>query len=80
MQTPQIVKDEPVATTSLVTALVGALIALLVSFGVDISADQKVAILGFLAAAAPLVGLLARRYVTPISGFVRGEGKHRREV
>ena len=50
--------DEPV----LVSTLVGTAISLLVAFGVDISEEQKVAVIGFVVA---VVALFARGSVTP---------------
>ena len=51
-------RDEPV----LVTTFVGALLSLLVVFGVPISDDQKLAIVGLITA---LLALFARSKVTP---------------
>lgn len=60
--------NEPAITIASVTALVAALISLLVAFGVDISTDQKAAILSVVTVGAPIVaGLLIRRKVTPVS-------------
>ncbi len=57
---------EPAITIASVTALVAALITLLVAFGVDISTDQKAAIMGVVTIGAPIVaGLLIRRKVSP---------------
>lgn len=56
---------EPVITTASITAAVSALIALLVAFGIDLTEEQTTAILGVVAVAAPLVVIIARRYVTP---------------
>ena len=53
------IKDEPV----LVSTLVGAVLALLVAFGVDISEEQKAAVIGVIAAVTALV---ARHNVTPV--------------
>lgn len=58
--------NEPAVTIGSVTALVAAAITLLVAFGVDISTDQKAAIMGVVTIAAPIVaGLLIRRKVSP---------------
>lgn len=62
--------SEPVITTASVTAAVSALIALLVAFGVDLSEAQTTAILGVVAVAAPLVVIVARRWVTPTQDVV----------
>ena len=57
---------EPAVTIGAVTTLIAAALSLLVAFGVDISEDQRVAIIAFVAAAAPLASaLLIRRKVTP---------------
>lgn len=56
-------RTEPVLTTASITAAVSAVIALLVAFGVDLTEAQTTAILGVVAVAAPLVTILARRYV-----------------
>lgn len=65
--------SEPVVTTASITAAVSALIALLVSFGVDLTEAQTTAILGVVAVVAPLVVIVARRYVTPNSRVVEQE-------
>lgn len=55
---------EPLWSVGAITAVVTAALALLVSFGVPLSDGQQAAILGFLAAAAPLaVAALARQKV-----------------
>ena len=60
--------SEPVITVATITAAVSAIIALLVAFGLDLSDDQRNAILGVVAVAAPIIaGALARGYVTPVS-------------
>lgn len=57
---------EPVVTSAVVVALVAALIGLLVAFGVNVTDEQKVAILGVVTIAAPLVlAWVVRRKVTP---------------
>lgn len=53
------IANEPV----LVTTLVGALISLLVVFGVPITDEQKVAVIGLLTA---VLALFARSQVTPV--------------
>lgn len=58
--------NEPAVTIGAVSALVASAIALLVAFGVDITPDQRAAILAFVAAVGPLASaLLIRRKVTP---------------
>ena len=62
------VTTEPVITASVIQSLVAAVLTLLTSFGVAITGDQRVAILGVFAIAAPLaVGWWTRRHVTPSS-------------
>lgn len=56
---------EPLVSTATITAAVSAAIALLVAFGVDLTETQTTAILGVVAVLAPLVVILARRWVTP---------------
>lgn len=59
--------SEPVITVATITAAVSAIIALLVAFGLDLSDDQRNAILGVVAVVAPIIaGALARGYVTPV--------------
>lgn len=59
---------EPLLTTAGIAAIVSAIVALLVAFGLDLSEGQTAAILGVVSVLAPLiVGLLARRKVTPTS-------------
>ncbi len=53
------ISNEPV----LVTTLIGAVIALLVAFGLNVTDDQKVAIIGVVAA---VLALFARSKVTPV--------------
>lgn len=60
-------KNEPVLTVAGVTAAVSAVITLLVAFGVDLTEAQTNAILGVVAVAAPLVVVVARKYVTPVN-------------
>lgn len=58
---------EPVAIVGTITGIVTALIALFVAFGLDLNRDQQTAILGVVAAVAPLVAAyFARRRVTPV--------------
>jgi hypothetical protein len=60
---------EPLITVAALTALVAAIIACLVAFGVDLTEDQQKAVLGLVAVVAPLVvGFIARRKVTPVTG------------
>lgn len=60
-------KNEPLVTRASITALVAAVLALLVSFGVDLSNDQRTAILGIVGVVAPLaVALVTRHRVSPV--------------
>lgn len=62
-------KNEPAITVASITAGVTALLALAAAFGLQLSDEQQAAILGVVAVVAPLVvGFVARRYVTPVSG------------
>ena len=55
---------EPAAIIGTITAIVTALIAFAVAFGINLSDDQQAAILGLVAALAPIVAaLLTRRKV-----------------
>lgn len=55
------VKNEPVVVGGLVTGLVTAVLALIIAFGVDLSQEQQVAILGVVTALIALVAFLVRR-------------------
>lgn len=62
---------EPAAVTATITALVAALIALVVAFGLDLTKEQEVAIIGVTAVLAPIVaGLITRAKVSPASTVV----------
>lgn len=59
-------RDEPLLTVGGVTTAVTALLALLAAFGIPLTEDQQVAILGVAAVVAPvLVAVVARRWVSP---------------
>lgn len=45
---------QPVITSATVVAVITALVALLVAFGVPVTEEQKIAIIGFVAVVAPL--------------------------
>lgn len=63
---------EPAVVIGTVTAAVASIIALLVSFGVDLSQGQQVAILGVIAGVGPLaVALITRSKVVPIANVVQ---------
>lgn len=58
--------SEPAVVVGLITAVVTAVVAVLVAFGVDLTTEQQVAILGLVAAVAPIVAaILTRGRVTP---------------
>lgn len=59
---------EPLATASGITAVVAAVIGLLVAFGIDLTEDQKAAILTAVGVLGPIaVALIARGRVTPLA-------------
>ena len=65
---------EPIVTTGWISALVAAVIGLLVAFGLPLTDEQQVAVLGLAAVVAPIVvALLGRRSVVEYasSGQVR---------
>lgn len=65
-------KSEPVITVASLTAFVAAVLAVLAAFGLPLTDDQQKAILGLVAVVAPVVvGVLARRFVTPVTGGAR---------
>lgn len=62
---------EPAAVTATITALVAALITLVVAFGLDLTKEQEVAIIGITAVLAPIIaGLITRTKVSPASTVV----------
>ena len=64
-------KNEPLVTLASITAGATALLALLVAFGIPITQEQQVAILGVVAVAAPFVVAIAGRgRVTPNGSVV----------
>ena len=66
-------KYEPLISISSIVAAATAVIALLVAFGVPLTEDQKVAILGLVGVLAPvIVALVARPKVTPNAAVVEG--------
>lgn len=59
--------SEPVLTTAAIAAVVTTVVALLKSFGVPISDDTAIALVGVVGAVGPLVAaFVARRKVTPV--------------
>ncbi len=76
---------EPVRLGALIIGVIGAALALLVAFGVDLSADQQTAILGFAAAVIAMasaigVGEWVRNRVTPVADPKDDEGRPLRPV
>ena len=66
-------KYEPLISISSIVAGATAIVALLVAFGVPLTEDQKVAILGLVGVVAPvIVALVARGRVTPNAAVVEG--------
>lgn len=58
---------EPVLTVASITAGVTAIIGLLVAFGLDLTEEQRTAILSIVAVVAPLIVVYARKFVTPVA-------------
>ena len=66
-------KYEPLISVSSIVAAATAVVALLVAFGVPLTEDQKVAILGLVGVVAPvIVALVTRGKVTPNAAVVEG--------
>jgi hypothetical protein len=66
-------KYEPLISISSIVAAATAVLALLVAFGVPLTEDQKVAILGLVGVLAPvIVALVTRGKVTPNAAVVEG--------
>jgi hypothetical protein len=66
-------KYEPLISISSIVAGATAVLALLVAFGVPLTEDQKVAILGLVGVLAPvIVALVTRGKVTPNAAVVEG--------
>ena len=66
-------KYEPLISVSSIVAAATAVVALLVAFGVPLTEDQKVAILGLVGVIAPvIVALVTRGKVTPNAAVVEG--------
>ena len=64
-------KYEPLISVSSIVAAATAVVALLVAFGVPLTEDQKVAILGLVGVLAPvIVALVTRGKVTPNAAVV----------
>lgn len=61
-------KTEPLLTTASLGALAAAVIAVLVAFGLPITDQQQVAVLGLVAVVSPFaLAIVARQFVTPTS-------------
>lgn len=61
---------EPLVFRSMVVAVVAAILSALIAFGVDISADQKAALLGVVASVSALVvAVWSRGKVTPVDSL-----------
>lgn len=60
-QVPASESTEPLWTVGSITAGVTAILALLVAFGLELSTEQKTAILGVVAVAAPLIVTMVGR-------------------
>ena len=59
--------QEPVITAASIAGLVSAIMILLVTFGINITVEQQVAILAVIAAGAPIAAAIwARNKVTPL--------------
>lgn len=70
-------KNEPAITIGGISAAVGAVIALCVAFGVPLTEDQQIAILGVVAALGPIIAaVITRRFVSP----AQSENTHRADV
>lgn len=52
---PNTASAEPLISVATVTAAATALVGLMVAFGLDLTADQRTAILGLVAVVAPIV-------------------------
>ena len=69
-------KNEPAITIGTISAAVGAVIALCVAFGVPLTEDQQIAILGVVSALGPIVAaVITRRFVSPAA-----KNTHRADV
>lgn len=67
--TPPLTETEPVVMTAVLTAA-SAVVAVAVAFGLPITDGQQDAILAALAAVAPLVVIVSRRWTTPTARVV----------
>ncbi|HCS2945681.1 TPA: hypothetical protein OQU49_004275 [Shigella flexneri] len=68
---------EPAITIGSISAGVGAVIALCVAFGVPLTEDQQIAILGVVAAMGPIIAaVITRRFVSP----TQSDNTHRADI
>lgn len=66
---------EPLVTNGSIIAIITAVLALVVAFGVDLTTDQQVAILGVTATVVPVVlALVTRGQVTPVASPQNDDG------
>lgn len=67
---------EPLVTNSSIIAIVTAVLALVVAFGLELSQDQQVAILGVTATVVPVIlALVTRGQVTPVAAPRGNDGE-----
>ena len=68
---PTITQREPALIIGLVTAAVASVLVLLAAFGVDLTPEQQVAVIGVIAGVGPLVAvIITRGKVTPAAVVV----------
>ena len=68
-------RREPLLKKGLVLSAVAASLTLIVAFGVPLSAEQRVAIIGFVGAWLPIIAaLIGRSDVTPVNDPRDNEG------
>lgn len=73
--------NEPTLTVSGISAAVAAIIALLVAFGLNLTPDQTVAIMGVVSVLAPIaVGIIARKFTVSFNRVAAYEEKNSDEV
>jgi hypothetical protein len=68
--------QEPVWTIAGITSVAVALLSLIAAFGIPITEEQEVAVIGFVGTVAPLVlAYFARKRVTPVEKLGRRRGR-----
>lgn len=68
---PTVTEREPALIIGLITAAVASVLVLLTAFGVDLTPEQQVAVIGVIAGVGPLVAvIIARRKVTATARVV----------